>query len=84
MFVDVRIVGEALTSVTSLPRSVIRDNQSVWTVQDGRLNISQPEIIYESASDVLVRGLPADSLIISSQLEVVTNGMKVRLRESAL
>ena len=83
LFVDVSIGGESLDAVTALPRSVMRENQTVWLVEDERLIMAQPEILYESAREVLVRGIPEDSLIITSQLEVVTQGMKVRTREAS-
>lgn len=82
MFVDVQIEGEDLESVTALPRSAMRENNSIWTVEDGRLNILQPDVIYESASDVLVRGLPFGTVVVSSQLEIITQGMRIRVREN--
>jgi multidrug efflux pump subunit AcrA (membrane-fusion protein) len=84
LFVDVTIAGPVLESVSALPRASVREGQTVWLVEDGRVRIIAPEVVFESASEVIVRNLPRDAVIISSQLDVVTRGMKVRTRDSSL
>ena len=60
----------------------MRENNGIWVVESGALQILEPEVIYESATDVLARDVAPGTLVISSQLEIFTEGMKVRMRET--
>jgi RND family efflux transporter MFP subunit len=83
LFVDVLILGPTLDSVSVLPRSSVREGETAWLIEEDRLQIYPLDVVFESAGDVIVKDLPEDAIVVSSQLDVVTKGMKVRTRSVA-
>ncbi len=81
MFVDVDIQGAELDDVRILPRSALRQGKVIWVAsQAGILHVRQVQLIRMRGEEVLVRvALAPDERIIVSQLNGVTDGMKVRL-----
>ena len=79
VFVEVLIEGRVIRDVVPLDLRMMRTGQSVWRLDDGVIRIEQPDVIREEPDVVYVRGLPASSDIVVSELDIVTNGMNVRL-----
>ncbi len=79
LFVDVSILSQKLSKVTSIPRSTLRQGNLLWAVDDEHLHFIQPKIMYKSEKEVLVRDLTQGTRIVVSDLEVVTEGMQVRI-----
>ncbi len=78
-FVDVDILGRVLDGVVAVPRHALHGG-SVWIVEDGRLRIREVEVARRERDRVIVaRGLADGDVVITSQLDVVTDGMKVRV-----
>ncbi len=82
LFVDVAITTQQLMGISVIPMSVLRENGILWTVDKQRLRFVTPQIIYRSESELYIRGLPAGTPIVASQLDVVTDGMQIRTLES--
>ncbi len=80
-FVDAEIQARTLEEVVELPRGAIREGGRVWVIEEERLRFAEPELVYQGNGSVLVRGLSAGARVITSNLEVVTDGMQVRLNE---
>ncbi len=82
-FVEARIMGEELTNVVKLPRSVLRGNNRVWTVTDD--NTLQPVEVAVTRTDeqsVLInRGLSAGQLVCVTLLDNPLPGTPVRFGE---
>ena len=81
-FVDVTLEGSTLENVVDLPRSAIREAGQVWVVEEGLLRFVKPKIVYQGNGSVLVKGIEPNTLIVVSNLDVVTDGMQVRIQEA--
>ncbi len=81
LFVDVAITGQRLKGISVIPNSALHEQDILWTVDKGRLRFVKPQIIYRSESELYLRGFPTDTPIVTSQLDVVTDGMQVRTIE---
>ena len=81
LFVDVEIVAGVLDDVVRLPRAVVRENGIVWVVVEDRIQYVRPTVVRAHGDDLLVRGLADGARVVRSDLEVVTDGMKVRVAE---
>lgn len=79
LFVTVELKTDALKNITTLPRSVLRENNVLWVANGQTLSQRPIKVLYKSDSEIGLRGLPANTRIISSYLDVVTEGMAIRL-----
>ncbi len=82
LFVNVEFELTTLSEVTTLPSSVMREDAMLWLVKEEQLAIVKPEIVHKSDSEIIVRGLPANSLVVTSTLDVVTDNMQVRTKQT--
>ncbi len=82
MFVDVAIEGRVLEGAYAIPRYAIHEGGTVWVADGGRLRF-RPVTVAHTAGDTayVTRGLEDGDLVVTSQLEVVTDGMKVRVAD---
>ena len=83
LFVNIEIQARTLEAVTILPSALLHENNQLWTLADGQLKFLTPDIVYQSDTELYLRGLPADTVIVTSPLEVVTEGMQLRTMEPA-
>jgi RND family efflux transporter MFP subunit len=84
MFVKVAIAGRTLEGVAVVPRHAVHAGDKVWVVEDGNLRIRQVQVShYEDDNAFIGKGLSDGSQVVVSQLDVVTDGMKVRISEDA-
>ena len=81
MFVNVAIAGRHVNNVRIVPHAALRQDNVVWTVAaDGILNIRPANVLRRLQDNVLARvDLNEGEHIITSQINGVTNGMKVRI-----
>ena len=64
-----------------VPRRALRDGEALWLLgADGRLSVRRVRVLQEAGPRVAVaaEGLPADARVVTSDLKVVTDGMRVR------
>ena len=84
LFVDVSIMSQQLAQVTSMPRATLRQGNIIWTVDNNNhLQFIKPDIVYKSDDEILVRDLANGTQVVMSNLEVVTEGMQVRISEGS-
>jgi RND family efflux transporter MFP subunit len=78
-YVDVRIQGQILENVFSIPRSILRDKNTVWVYQSGKLVIKQVSLAWKEEGRVFIRSgiLPGDE-VITSDLPAPVNGMALQ------
>ncbi|MCB0279563.1 MAG: efflux RND transporter periplasmic adaptor subunit [Calditrichaeota bacterium] len=82
MYVDVDVEGQYLENIYKLPRFVMRENNQVWIATNGEMQIKPVELIKHSENYSLIKdGVKESDHIISSQLDLPVNGMKVRTEE---
>lgn len=81
MFVHADIQGRAVDDVIAVPRTALRDGNTLYTVDaENRLHVRTVELERSGRSVVLIGGgLPADERVIVSPIEIVTEGMLVRV-----
>lgn len=79
-FVTVLIEGRADPGLLELPRSALHRDGQVWELVDGTLRIHRVEVVYRGDDNVYVRSpeLSAGDPVITTDLEIVTDGMNVR------
>ena len=85
MFVDVAMRGPRVNGVRSLPRGALRTGDKVWTVAaDGLLRVRKAQVVRKRGESIVVRlDMAPDERVVVSQLQGVTDGMKVRVEERA-
>jgi len=84
LFVDVEIKAKQLSDITVIPKSTLRGDNTLWIAEDGRLRFIKPDIVYQSDSELYIKGLNSGTTVITSQLEVVTDGMQIRTQNNPL
>ena len=79
-YVKVKIEGGELSDVFELPRSALREGESVWLLDDqGQLAVKPAEIVWHKKDSVLVRnGLQPGDRIVTTRIATPIPGMKLR------
>lgn len=81
LFVAVEIQGRTLENAAVIPRAALRDNNTVWVVDDtGQLVFRRVDVARLGTNQAILRsGLADGEMVVTSGLKVVTDGMKVRI-----
>jgi len=81
-YVSLRITGKPFTDVIPLPRTALRDGNTVWVYDQDKLVIRPVEIAWKEKGRVLVRsGLNVEDKVIVSDLAAPVDGMALRTGE---
>ncbi len=79
-YVRAEIEGPAVADAFPLPPRAIRDDGRVWTVDDeNRLAFRDIEPVWETADEVLVRGLEPGDRVVLSRIGTPVAGMELRV-----
>ncbi|MBD3335426.1 MAG: efflux RND transporter periplasmic adaptor subunit [Candidatus Eisenbacteria bacterium] len=82
-FVETLITGKAIPDVIRLDRDYIRKDDTVWVMEDGKLRIRNPKIVFRDAQHAYIEsGLAADARVVTTNLATVTDGAPLRLAAS--
>lgn len=81
-FVELNIQAKPLTNAARIPRSYLRDNNTVWLYRSGVLEITPVDVVFREKDAIIISGIANNEIIISSPLSVFTQGMAVRMVES--
>jgi RND family efflux transporter MFP subunit len=81
LFATVEILGRTLENAAAIPRAALRDNNTVWVVDEtGRLTFRRVDIARLGTNQAILRsGLKDGEMVVTSGLKIVTDGMKVRI-----
>jgi RND family efflux transporter MFP subunit len=81
LFVTVEIQGRTLKNAAVIPRSALRDNSTVWIVNERGQLVFRPVSIarLDTNQAILGEGLMDGDRLVTSGLRAVTDGMKVRI-----
>jgi len=81
LFVTVEIQGRTLENAAVIPRAALRDNNTVWVVDEtGQLEFRRVDVARMGTNQAILRsGLADGEMVVTSGLKVVTDGMKVRI-----
>ncbi|MEL7139091.1 MAG: HlyD family efflux transporter periplasmic adaptor subunit [Pseudomonadota bacterium] len=84
-YLRAEIAGEVLPAAVELPRRYLRPDDTAWVYgNDDRLELRKLRIVWRGAEVVLVSdGLAAGDRIVTTDLAVYKDGMKLRLGEDA-
>jgi multidrug efflux pump subunit AcrA (membrane-fusion protein) len=81
MFVEVLIEGNILKNAIAVPRDAMRNSNEVWVAKDGQLCIQVLDIVRADRDFAYARsGLEDGDMIVVSSLDMVIEGMKVRVQ----
>ena len=79
-FVEATIQGKPLENVVRVDRAYVRNNDTVWTMEDGELRINEVEIAVQDPEYAYVsEGLDDGARVVTTQLSTVTEGAALRL-----
>ena len=76
-FVEVKIKGKSLKEVTRIPRKALRQNDSVWLDNQGKLEIIKVKVLFRESDTILVRDIPEGSILITSDIAAPISGRNV-------
>ena len=80
-YVEAIIKGNLLDNVTRIPRRALREDNVVWLDTDGKLEIKPVEVLFRESDSILVRGLPAGSFLITTDIAAPVPGQPVNRGE---
>lgn len=80
-YVQARIRGKSLPDVVRLDRDYLRQDQTVWVMQDGELAIREVTIAVLDNDYAYIRdGLSAGERVVTSDLATIKEGVPLRLK----
>ncbi|WP_027363013.1 efflux RND transporter periplasmic adaptor subunit [Desulfospira joergensenii] len=78
--VEIRITGQTVENVYALPRSLVRENNTLWIYNSGHLKIRPADIVWKEKDRVFIRsGIHPGDRVIASDLPVPVQGMELAL-----
>lgn len=82
-FVEASIKGKELSDVIRINRDYLRGNETVWVMQDGKLDIRNVDIVLQDATYAYISdGLTPDNQIVTTNLSSPTQDAPLRLEGS--
>ena len=83
-FVEASIQGKKVADVIRINRDYVRKNDTVWVMQDQKLDIRKIQIVFSDANYAYVKkGLNKDDLVVTTNLATVVEGAGLRVEEPA-
>lgn len=80
LFVEVRLLGAPLPGAVEIPRAALREGDVVWLAVGGAVEIRPVTVARKGRETVLITaGLAPGDAVIVSDLDVVTDGMGIRV-----
>lgn len=78
-FVEARIEGKPIDDVIRMNRAYLRQNDTVWLMQEGVLRIVPVEVVFGDDSHVYIgAGLDANARVVTTNLATVVEGASLR------
>jgi RND family efflux transporter MFP subunit len=82
-FVEVNIQANAIENVVRLNRDYIRSNNTVWVMNEGKLEIREVDIALTDTEFAYIRnGLEEGEQVVITDLSTVSNGIGLRTRST--
>lgn len=77
--IETEITGRPIENVVRLSRQYVRENDTVWVMQDGKLQIRDTEIVFRDAEYAFIRdGLESGDEVVTTTLATVAEGVGLR------
>ena len=78
-FVEAHVQGEVIEGVVPLNRDYLRDETTVWAMEDGKLEVRQVEVEFKDAERAYISsGLDDDDQVVTTNLSTVVEGAPLR------
>lgn len=72
--------GKPIRNVVRLDREYVRDDDTVWLMSDGQLNVRSVDVVFQDRDHAFIRrGIQDGEKIVTSSLSTVVEGTKLRL-----
>jgi RND family efflux transporter MFP subunit len=82
---QVMIEGREIADVIRLDRSFLRENDTVWIMEDGKLRISSVNVVFRDEQFAYIRsGLESGDEVVTTGLSAVIDGAPLRKNEPNL
>jgi RND family efflux transporter MFP subunit len=79
-FVEARIEGKPIADVIRMDRAYLRQNDTVWLMEDKQLRIVPVEVVFGDDSHVYIgAGLEASARVVTTNLATVVEGASLRV-----
>lgn len=80
MFVEAALSGRSLAGVIAIPRGALRDNETVWVIDDeSRMRVRKVEILRRERDEfLLAAGLTVGERVVLTNLSGAADGMLLR------
>ncbi len=83
-FVEARIEGKPIDDVIRMERSYLRQNDTVWLMEDKQLRIVPVEVVFSDDSHVYIgAGLQVGAQVVTTNLATVVEGASLRVAGEA-
>lgn len=83
-FVEAYIQGEPIENVVKLNRDYLRNNETVWVMEDEKLTIREVQIKLIDANFVYItEGLNEGEQVVTTNISTVTNGVRLRIENNS-
>ncbi|MGB7393322.1 MAG: efflux RND transporter periplasmic adaptor subunit [Pricia sp.] len=78
-FVEARIQAEPIDDVVRLNRDYVRSNNTVWVMEDEKLQVREVEIVLSDAENAYISsGLDDNDKVVTTNLSTVADGVGLR------
>jgi len=82
-FVETKIMADSLRDVVRLNRDYLRENQTVWVMEEGELSIREVQVKFMDAKYAYIAdGLQDEDQIVTTNLSTVVDGSPLRTSET--
>jgi RND family efflux transporter MFP subunit len=72
--------GSAIENVARIDRDYVREDQTVWLMEDGELAIESVDVVFQDRNHAYIReGLSGGDRVVTSSLTTVVEGTELRL-----
>ncbi|NJW51817.1 efflux RND transporter periplasmic adaptor subunit [Salinimicrobium oceani] len=83
-FVEAKVQAQKIDNVVRLDRDHLRKNNTVWVMQDGKLDIRDVQVLLTDHQYVYIdQGLTGGETVVTTNLSTVANGIPLRTEKDS-
>ncbi len=83
-YVNVEITGRIMSDIIEIPRTALRDGDTVWICSNDSLDIRPVEVVWKSKDKVYIKsGINIGENLVISDLSAPVKGMALKINETA-
>ncbi len=81
MYLEANVVGKSESNAFEISRKLLINNNSVYTVKDTILKLTEVNPVYFNAETVVIKGLPNNTSVLTQSVPGAFNGMVVKIQK---